>query len=167
MIGSNPDPSSERALKRLEPFIGAWIEEVAMPGVPAGRMTFEWILGGRFLLQHSEIDDPAFPDSLCIIALDAAGDGFTQHYFDSRGVVRAYTMTVSDGVWTLLRDKPDFTPLSFSQRFVGRFSADGRVIYGAWERSDGGVEFQRDFEVSYTKVQRPASRRDDGEEQQR
>lgn len=61
-------------------------------------------------------------------------------------------MSLVDGVWTLLRNTPDFTPLSFSQRYVGSFSDDGRVIQGAWERSTDGGEFTRDFEVTYTRV---------------
>lgn len=139
-------------LDRLDSFIGDWREEVSVAGVPSGRMTFEWALDGQYLLQRSQIDDPAFPDGLCVIAPNAAGDSFTQHYFDARGVVRLYEMTLVDGVWTLLRDKPDFTPLSFSQRFVGTFSDDKRVIHGVWERSDDGGEFKRDFCVTYTKV---------------
>lgn len=133
-------------LDRLEPLVGEWTEQIAVAGVPPGRMTFAWDLERRFLLQRSEIDDPAFPDSLCVIAVTADGAGYVQHYFDSRGVVRIYAMSLVDGVWTLLRDKPDFTPLLFSQRYVGRFSDDGRVILGAWERSADGGEFTRDFE---------------------
>jgi hypothetical protein len=44
-----------------------------------------------------------------------------QHYFDSRGVARLYEMTFSGGVWNLLRNSSDFTPLEFSQRFSGTF----------------------------------------------
>jgi len=139
------------ALERLAVLVGEWREEVAVPGVPAGRMTFAWDLERRFLLQRSQIDDPAFPDTLCVIAVNGGG-GYTQHYFDSRGVVRVYAMSLADGVWTLVRDRPDFTPLSFSQRYVGRFSDDGRAIRGAWERSADGGEYTRDFEVTYTKV---------------
>ena len=36
------------------------------------------------------------------------------------GVTRLYSMTFEDGTWTLLRDKPDFSPLHFSQRYVGQ-----------------------------------------------
>jgi hypothetical protein len=148
---TRPSEHDQReALERLEPFVGVWTETV--PGVPAGRMTFAWELDRRFLLQRSEIDDPAFPDSLCVIAAKADGDGFTQHYFDSRGVVRVYAMTVVEGIWTLVRAQPDFTPLSFSQRFVGRFARDGGAIHGAWESSTDGVVFEHDFDVTYTKV---------------
>ena len=44
--------------------------------------------------------------------------------------VRLYAMTFRDGIWTLVRSSPDFTPLDFSQRFTGRFSADGNTISG-------------------------------------
>ena len=42
-------------------------------------------------------------------------------------------MSFVDGVWTLTRESPDFTPLDFRQRFIGTFSADGNTISGAWE----------------------------------
>jgi hypothetical protein len=41
------------------------------------------------------------------------GGGYIQHYFDSRGV------------GTLTREKADFSPLPFSQRYTGTFSDDG------------------------------------------
>ena len=96
------------------------------------------MLGGRFVAQHTEIPHPDAPDSTIIIGPDPAGEAYTQHYFDSRGVVRVYAMTFSDGVWTLLRDTPDFSPLSFAQRFVGRFSDDGNTIQGTWRRPRRG-----------------------------
>jgi len=86
-------------------------------------------------------------------------DGYLQHYFDSRGVVRLYRMTLENGTWTLLRTEPDFTPLEFSQRFVGAISADGNRIEGRWETShDQGQNWELDFPVSYTRLQaeRPA-----------
>jgi len=147
-----PGDPFEGALEHLRPFVGEWREGVDLPGVPVGRMTFAWELERRFLLQRSQIDDPAFPDSFCVIAPNADDGGFTQHYFAARGVVRVYAMSIVDGVWTLLRDRPDFTPPSFSQRYVGSFSDDGRTIRGAWERSADGGEYTMDFEVTYTKV---------------
>src|SRR5262249_22123217 len=93
--------AQSRSMERLEPFIGTWQEAVAVPGVPPGRMVFERALDGQIVVQHSEIDHPTFPDSLCIITAsslhhlciitaDATGDGYVQHYFDTRGVVRVY-----------------------------------------------------------------------------
>ncbi len=85
-----------RALERLEAFVGEWTEQVDFPDAPPGRTVFEWLLGGEYLFQRSEIPHPDFPDSISIIAVDPNGEAYTQHYFDSRGVVRVYAMAFSD-----------------------------------------------------------------------
>jgi len=117
-IVDNDELSPTRALARLEVLVGEWIEQVTLPRVPPGRMVFEWALDGQYLLQRSEIPDPAFPDSIAIIAANADGAGYTQHYFDSRGVVRVYTMGFDGARLTLLRNAPELTPLDFSQRLA-------------------------------------------------
>jgi hypothetical protein len=61
-------------------------------------------------------------------------------------------MTFRDGVWTLLRDAPDFTPLNFWQRFTGELSADGGTIRGRWETSQDGSTWEHDFDLTYRKV---------------
>ena|SRR5436853_6490369 len=147
----------DAAMKRLEPFIGEWSIEADFPGAPppgdiGARTTFEWILDRRFLLQRSEVPVEEAPNGHIVVGFDAAGGGYTQHYFDSRGVVRVYAMTFEDGVWTLLRDKPDFTPLDFHQRFEGEFSEDGDVMSGRWESSADGSTWELDFHLKYTRV---------------
>ena len=91
--------------------------------------------------------------------ISSGPDGYLQHYFDSRGVVRLYRMSLKDSTWTLLRTKPDFTPLEFSQRFVGTLAPDGSRIDGRWETShDQGHSWDLDFPLSYFRleVERPA-----------
>ncbi len=145
------------ALQHLDVFIGTWQLEAAFPKAPDAESdddafaVFEWALGGRFLIQRTQAPAPA-PDSLAIIGADADRDRYTQHYFNSRGVVRVYSMTLKDGVWKLLRDKPDFSPVDFSQRYTGTFSDDGRAIVGRWEISHDGVRWEHDFDLSYSKV---------------
>jgi hypothetical protein len=139
------------ALQRLEPFVGAWTMEAPLALGVRGTATFEWSLGEQFLLHRSEIPVPGAPDALSIIALNAGGQAFTMHYFDSRGVVRLYAMTMSDGVWTLSREAPDFTPLPFHQRFTGTFSHAADAIDGRWETSADGVDWKLDFELAYTR----------------
>jgi hypothetical protein len=149
------------ALERLGAFIGTWRLEASFPQAPpaegassddtAAFAVFEWALDGRFLVQRSKAPDPA-PDSLAIVGVDADSDTYSQHYFDSRGVVRMYAMTFNDGVWTLLRDKPDFSPLDFSQRFTGTFSDDGNSIVGRWEISRDGSNWGHDFDLTYSRV---------------
>jgi hypothetical protein len=46
----------------------------------------------------------------------------------------------------------DFTPLSFAQRFVGAFSEDGNVIDGAWEKSQDGSTWEKDFDLTYRRA---------------
>jgi hypothetical protein len=139
------------ALKRLDAFIGEWRIDASFPGAPPGRSVFEWMLDGQYLLQRTEAPDPA-PDSLTIVSVDLQG-AYTQHYFDSRGVTRLYAMTFTRGTWTLRRQTPDFSPLDFHQRFIGRFSKDGKVIKGAWEASeDEGSSWRLDFELTFTKL---------------
>src|SRR5260370_905827 len=82
---------------------------------------------------------PAVLDTVGIIAAGPDGASHPRHYFDARGVVRVYTMSFRDGIWTLVRDVPDFTPLEFAQRFTGRFADDGSAIDGAWETASDGV----------------------------
>ena len=86
------------------------------------------------------------------LAADLETGSYTQHYFDSRGVVRLYAMTFADGVWTLTRESPDFTPLEFRQRFTGRFGADGNTISGAWEKGRDGGEWEHDFTLTYRRA---------------
>jgi hypothetical protein len=139
----------------LGPFLGTWDMEAVFPSdspVPPieGEVTtvFEWVLDGQFLLQRSEAPAP-IPKGLCLIGWDEATDGFTQHYFDARGVARVYAMTFDGRTWTLERSAPDFSPLDFQQRYLGTFSADGRDITGRWEICDEGSTWRVDFELSF------------------
>ena len=146
------------ALQRLDLFVGEWRlglgHAIPQPENGGGRAVFEWALDGQFLVQRTEIPDPNAPNGLCIVAYDANTDAYTQHYFDSRGVVRLYAMTLRDGLWTLLRETPDFTPLDFSQRFTGKFSPDGNTILGTWEITGNGSGWKKDFDLIYSRVKR-------------
>jgi hypothetical protein len=156
--GMQMDEAARNAARaRLDAFIGEWSIEAAFPLAPptgvVGRAVFEWTLGGQFLVQRSEVPHPDAPDSVAIVGLEPDSEAYSQHYFDSRGVVRVYAMTFSDGVWKLLRDSPDFSPLAFSQRFTGTFSDDGNTIDGRWESSRDGSSWEHDFDLTYTKVE--------------
>lgn len=138
--------------RQLDALVGEWVVEADFPGLeaPPGRCVFDWTLDGRFLVQRTEAPSPA-PASMAVIAPEPETGGYIQHYYDSRGIVRLYAMTFTDGVWQLLRDKPDFSPLAFRQRFVGRVGAHGDTISGVWERgsADGLDAWERDFGLVY------------------
>jgi hypothetical protein len=151
------------AMARLNVFIGDWTLEARFPGPqpepsgaadsgPTVRSRFGWALDGQFLLQHTEVPIPDAPDSLAIVGADLQAGGYTQHYYDSRGVVRLYAMTFADEVWTLIRESPDFSPLDFRQRFTGTFSEDGNTITGAWEKAFDGGEWEHDFVLIYRRA---------------
>jgi hypothetical protein len=139
------------AIGDLEALVGEWKVEAGFPGADEidARCAFEWILGGALLLQRQTVDYEPAPDSHSLISANREDGGFTQHYFDSRGVVRVYAMTFENGRWTLLRDKPDFSPLDFSQRYIGDLNGDR--IDGAWEIKEPGQDWRVDFTLSYVR----------------
>ena len=147
------DEQQRARLDRLEPLVGEWrIEASGLPLAEAAgdaRTTFEWILGGAFLLQRSSIPVPGAPDGHSVIGTDER-DGYTQHYFDSRGIARVYAMTFDGREWTLERHAADFTPLPFHQRWIGSLSGD--TINGRWEQSPDGREWELDFELEYRRL---------------
>jgi hypothetical protein len=142
------------AMERLTPLIGEWKVETsfAPPGTVRARTTFEWALDGQFILQRAEVELPV-PQGLMVIAYAPETGAFTQHYFDSRGVVRLYAMTFDGRAWTLERTSADFTPLDFEQRFTSEFSDDGATIRGRWEkRPPGASTWEHDFDLSYVRA---------------
>ena len=149
-------PDTNPAIARLEPFVGDWSIQALFPQAPPadarGRMVFEWMPGGQFLVQRWDVPIPEAPDGLAVIGLDRSGEAYLQHYFDSRGVARVYEMTFGNGVWTLFRGSADFSPLHFSQRFTGTFGDDGRTIQGRWEISHDGSTWEHDFDLRYVRA---------------
>lgn len=144
------------ALERLRVFIGAWDIEISSmsfrtdpSAVERGRSSFDWLEGGAFLIQHSEIFVTDFPRSVSSIAPDDAAETYGMFYFDSRGVSRIYKMTFSGGIWTLWRDFP-----GFSQRFQGAFSEDNNILNARWEKSTDGSHWEHDFALTYTRAGR-------------
>jgi hypothetical protein len=136
-------------MQRLEPLIGEWSVESPLAPDVRGHLVLEWALDGAYVIERSGIPVPEAPDGLCVIAANADGDGYTQHYYDSRGVTRLYAMTFDGTTWTLLREKPDFSPLDFKQRYVGTLAGDR--IDGAWEIDHGGG-YELDFELNYVRA---------------
>jgi hypothetical protein len=138
------------ALKRLDKLVGEWNVEISYRSDPSniirGRTSFEW-LGNGFIVQRSEVERPEFPKGIAIIGGEDATDIFPMHYFDSRGVVRLYQMTLDNGVWKTWRDDP-----VFSQRFMGTFSDDGNTITCILEKSGDGINWEHDFDQTYRKL---------------
>jgi hypothetical protein len=145
------------AVGKFDVLVGEWELEAEFSGMEpmrGARSTFEWVLDGRFLLQRTEVPVAEAPDSLALVGVDPDSGSYLQHYYDSRGVARVYMMTMDDGVWQLFRDRADFSPLEFCQRFLGAFGDGGDVIRGAWEISEDGQDWRHDFTLTYGKISR-------------
>ncbi len=143
-----PNPS----LEAFRVLVGTWDTVGTHPLVPGvtlhGRVSFEWIEGGAFLLQRSEIlDDARFPNGIAIFGHDDAQEGCTMVYFDERGVSRIIQTTLKDNVWKTWRNAP-----GFSQRSTATISADGNTIVGVGELSRDGVHWEGDLSLTYTRV---------------
>lgn len=86
---------------KLEPFgalIGGRAVELTHPAVEgtviSGWTTYEWLEGGRFLIQRAANEHPDFPDSLPVIGVMEGDNDLSMQYFDSRGVHRVYAVTL-------------------------------------------------------------------------
>ncbi len=121
----------ESALERnaaLEPLVGEWSLAMISPDQPwpdvlpdaGARVVFEWLGDHAFLIERWSVPIPEAPDGIALLGWDDGRGTFLQHYFDTRGVARVYTMTFDGRTWTLERTSPDFSPLDFDQRFTGR-----------------------------------------------
>jgi hypothetical protein len=137
------------ALKPFEALIGEWRTTGSHPYFPDaelhGRVAFEWIESGAFLLMRSEIDHPKFPDGVAIFGSDDEAQAYYQIYFDERGISRKYNVAITDTQITWWRDNDHF-----SQRFTMTIEKDRLTTSGEMSR-DGG-KWEKDLSLVYEKV---------------
>jgi hypothetical protein len=132
----------------LEPFdalIGTWSTEATHPqfdGVVPGRVEYEWLEGGNFLVQRSSNEHELFPDAICVIGPPEEGDGLVMEYIDSRGVRRTYGISFEDGVLRIWRDDP-----AFAQRYSA--TPDDAGYEGLWQLAETPGEWKDDLKVVY------------------
>jgi hypothetical protein len=132
----------------LEPFdalIGTWATEATHPLVDAvvpGLITFEWLEGGRFVVQRSSNEHELFPDAICVIGPPESGDGLVMEYFDSRGVRRTYGISLDDGVLRYWRDAP-----GFDQRYTATLAPD--TFEGQAQLAETPGDWRDDLKVTY------------------
>ena len=132
---NTPDPR-----EKLEPFgalIGEWAMELTHPAVEGGAVirgqtTYEWLEGGRFLIQRAANEHPDIPDSLSVIGVMEGDADLSMQYFDSRGVHRVYAIGFDGNELTLERDVP-----GFAQRLSATLSGDGSTLSGVWQLDQG------------------------------
>lgn len=144
---SMPNP----ALKALAFLLGEWQTTGTHPYLPGttlhGRVSFEWLEGGAFLIMRSEIDNPKFPDGVDIFASDDVAKEIYMLHFDERGVSRKYDVTMAGKQLTYWRDEP-----SFRQRFTITIENGGNKMTGKGEMSRDGAPWEPDLALTYSRL---------------
>jgi hypothetical protein len=144
----------------LAQLLGTWTTQATHPMLPGvivhGTAVMEWLEGERFLIWRARNEHPQFPDSISIVGvmdsdrMDKVADSsdasqeLTMHYFDSRGVFRAYHFAIDSSSWRFWRDAP-----GFSQRMTGTFADRGDTIVGRSELCEDDVHWAADLEITY------------------
>lgn len=147
-----PDP----ALRRLDPLVGSWAMKGHYVGSDeeniTGRTTFEWLDGGFFLQQDTEID---FPGGLQvrsreIIGYDAETGAFASHVYSNLSPVPLpYAWDLRDGTLTI---SVSYGPLDAT--FEGRFGEDGNSFAGGWRPNPGADEtINFPYDIGGTRVE--------------
>jgi hypothetical protein len=139
---------NEADITAFEPLVGTWATEATHPlieGVISGTATFEWLDGGRYLIERTTYDHELVPNALGVIGAPEHGDGFVLEYFDSRGVRRTYRTSIEDGVWRHWRDVP-----GFEQRFAATLAPD--AFYGHGELAQTPGEWHDDLDINYRRI---------------
>ena len=135
-------PTPNPALKSFDKLVGTWnVSDPSGKGEINGQVTFEWMEGGFFFVQHFDLDHNGHKiKGIEIIGYGRNWDGTssadcTSHMFDNEGNGFTYTWDISDDILTIWggeRGSPD--------HFTGKFSDDGNKVTGAWEWPGGGYE---------------------------
>ena len=156
LIGANariPNP----ALRPLAFLIGEWRTTGSHPQMPGqsltGRASFSWHEGGAFLISHTEVDAPHFPDGVAIIGSDDVAGTFWMIYFDQRGVSRHFEVTVGEGTVSWRRIDP-----RFSQTTTISVRDGGDTLVSEGRMSKDGGPWTEDLSQVYTRVREPAAR---------
>ena len=143
-----PQPNPD--LKSLEKLVGTW--KVSGPEIK-GKVTFEWMEGGFFLIQHFDfIQGGHKVKGMEVIGhLQPFGEepskDIRSRIYDTMGNTFDYTYEVNDEtlmIWGGERGSPAY--------YEGKWSDDGNINTGAWHYPDGGG-----YESTMTRVKRKKS----------
>jgi hypothetical protein len=107
-----------------------------------GRHQYEWVLDGAFLQLRWAYERPDFPDAMALFS----PQGY--HYFDVRGIVRVFDLTLEDDGWSMINVTED----GLSQRATARFSDDDTIDVTGQRSTDAGVTWEPDFTMTLTRA---------------
>lgn len=135
MSDQEPDSSPNPDLRSLDRLVGHW----QLRDDTTGAVTYEWMTGGHFLLQHFDLTLHGHR----VVGMEVIGhlrpfgeepsvDIWSRAY-DTNGNTLDYVYEVDEHtltIWAGGKGSPVY--------YRGEFSADGRTNTGAWTYPDGG-----------------------------
>ncbi len=143
--GPPEQPPPDPRLRRLDPFIGTWSmqgKEANEYGEIRGTLSFEWMEGGYFLLQHVDLDHAGHPvKGIEVIGYGRDWEGrapkdCTSHFFDNDGNHFEYIYEVGDDGTVTIWGGYVGSPAAFR----ARISEDKQTITGRWDWPGGGYD---------------------------
>lgn len=124
-------------LKNLDKLVGTW--NVSGPDI-SGQVTFEWMEGGFFLMQHvnfnhsgHEVKGVEIIGYELPFGAEQPSENIKSRYYGSGGETYEYTYEVDDDtltIWGGEKGSPAY--------YKGTWSADGKTNAGAWVYPNGG-----------------------------
>jgi hypothetical protein len=114
--------------------------DIAEPVI--GRQQYEWVLDGAFLQLRLAYERPDFPDALALFSPQR------YHYFDVRGVVRDFDVTLSDDGWSTINITDD----ELSQRTTAQLTDDDTIEVTGQRSTDAGTTWEPDFTMTLTRA---------------
>jgi hypothetical protein len=133
------DAAPSAALRRIgDALVGMW----RLSGGAEGEIRYEWMEGGRFLVQHidlkvfgRQIKGIEVIGNLHRVGEQPSEDVWTRFYSFLDGLTLDYVYELRGKelmIWFMKKNSDN--------RFVGSFSEDGRSYTGAWAWPGGGYE---------------------------
>ncbi len=132
--GQQP-PASDPDLSSLDRLVGTW----ELSGGARGKVTYEWMEGGFFLIQHVDLEQNGqkIKGMEIIGRLRAFGaapsEDIWSRYYDTMGNTLDYVYELRGDtltIWGGARGSPAY--------YQGTFSDDGNTLSGAWVYPGGG-----------------------------
>ena len=128
----------DAGLQRLDRLVGTW----TVSGGAQGRVRYEWMEGGFFLIQHVDLEQHGQRNKgIEVIGRERPfgapepGADVTSRYYDIHGNTLDYVYELEGDaltIWGGAKGSP--------AHYTGRFSADGTTVTGAWVWPGGGYE---------------------------